>query len=250
MHFLLRKLSHFISLDEEEKRCLTSAIGSAVELPRGTEISREQSQPAQATIILSGVACRYKMTRDGKRQIIAFQIPGDISDAHSYLLPFATHALGTLSRCYVAYIPHRELVRVCERLPRLGLALWRNTLIDAAMYQVWLLNIGHRDAISRVSHLICELVMRYQAVGLLRSGNAIEMPITQLEIGDATGLSAVHVNRTLSELRSRNIISKGPHTLAVLDWDKLREIGGFDGCYLNLSGSLAYTPATESCRVA
>jgi CRP-like cAMP-binding protein len=183
-------------------------------------------------LILDGFAFRYKMLPGGKRQILSFHIPGDIPDLQSLHLEVMDHSLGTLMETKVAFIPH-DVVRAFIRAhPRIGDIFWRDTLIDAAVFREWVTNVGRREAYGRIAHICCELFVRIRAVGL-NNGESYAMPITQAELADATGLSTVHVNRTMQELRGNGLISTKGGSVIIKDWDGLREAGEFDPTYLH-----------------
>src|SRR5262249_10813129 len=151
-------------------------------------------------------------------------IPGDICDLRSLLLRRMDHSVVALSRCRVAVIPHHKLFKILEIHPRLAFAFWCDTLLDAAIYRQWLTNIGRRSAYIRIAHLLCEVWCRLDAVGLTREGS-YELPVTQADIGDAMGLSVVHVNRTLQQLRAHGLISFRSNVVRVLDWERLQAAG-------------------------
>ncbi len=119
------------------------------------------------------------------------------------------------------------------RRGQLQAALWRETLIDASIFREWMISIGRRDAFARLSHLLCELLVRMRAVELAQD-HSCKLPITQSEFGDALGLSTVHINRTLQEIRKAKLITLKGDTLKVLDWDGLQKAGEFDPAYLHL----------------
>ena len=143
------------------------------------------------------------------------------------------HSLSSLSACKVMFIPHETVCDLVRQCPRIGDVFWRDTLIDAAVFREWIMNLGRREAYGRMAHLLCEFYVRLRAVGLT-NGDACELPFTQAELADATGLSAVHVNRTLQELRGEGLITLRAGSLTVLDWDRLQEAGEFDPAYLHL----------------
>jgi len=174
-----------------------------------------------------------QVTAEGKRQITAFHIPGDIPDLQSLHLEVLDTSLGTLSRCKVGFIQHEALQELCDRHPRIANAMWRETLIDAAIFRDWTANIGRREAYGRIAHILCELIVRLEAVGLTQDHTA-QIPITQNEFADATGLSSVHVNRVLQALRADGLIVLRGNTLQVPDWEKLKKAGDFDPTYLHL----------------
>jgi CRP-like cAMP-binding protein len=143
------------------------------------------------------------------------------------------HSIGSITPCKVGFIKHENLRALCRQFPRIADAFWRNTLIDAAVFREWMASIGRREAYNRIAHLICELLVRMRAVGLAED-HVLELPITQGEIADALGLSNVHVNRVLTELRGDRLIEIKGRRLQVLDWNRLMAVGEFDPGYLHL----------------
>jgi CRP-like cAMP-binding protein len=197
---------------------------------------KEGDRPLDCCLIVQGFVARYKLLGEGQRQIFSFHIPGDIPDIQSLHLEVMDHSLGALTPCRVAYIPHQSLNELILRHPNLGSAFWRDTLIDAAVFREWLAGVGRRTAYQRIAHLICELYVRLQAVGLAEEWS-FELPITQVEMADALGLSSVHVNRVLQDLRREGlIVSRSPVT-AIADWERLQVAGDFDPGYLHLRPS-------------
>jgi CRP-like cAMP-binding protein len=194
---------------------------------------REGDRPSECCLILEGFAYRYKLTEEGKRQIFSFHIPGDIPDLQSLHIDVMDHSLSSLTTCKAMFISHESVRNLMQGCPRISDAFWRDTLIDAAVFREWILNLGRREAYERMAHLLCELYVRLKAVGLT-NGDACDMPFTQAELADATGLSTVHVNRTLQELRGDGLITLRAGSLSVLDWNRLREAGEFDPTYLHL----------------
>jgi CRP-like cAMP-binding protein len=204
-----------------------------MDLGADQDIVREGDRPTRSCLLLEGFACTYKVTGDGKRQIQSFHIPGDIPDLQSLHLRVLDNSVGTISRCKVGFIQHEVLQALCERYPRIGSAFWRETLIDGAVFREWLTSIGRREAYARVAHLLCEMVVRMRAVGLAKEYSC-DLPMTQAEFGDALGLSTVHINRVLQELRGDGLIVFKGSTLTVPDWEKLKKAGDFDSTYLHL----------------
>jgi CRP-like cAMP-binding protein len=145
------------------------------------------------------------------------------------------HSLTTLKPSKLAFIPHESLKRLMHRCPRVADVLWRDTLIDAAVFREWMIGIGRRSAESRIAHVLCEVLVRMRAVGL-SNGDACELPVTQAELGDALGLSTVHVNRSLQELRGNGLITLRGSMLRVDNWEGLKKAGEFDPAYLHLDG--------------
>ena len=232
-HPLVRKLESITDLTPEERQALLDLPMRVQPIGADQDIVREGDRPSRCCLVLQGFVCRYKMTLPGKRQIMAFHIAGDIPDLQSLHLATLDHSLGTITPCEVGFIHHedlRDLIRCC---PRIGDLLWRDTLIDAAIFREWVVGLGRREAYGRIAHLFCEMMVKLRAVGLA-DGNTCDLPITQTELGDALGLSTVHVNRVLQELRGNDLISLRSGTLTVLDWDGLRQAGEFDPTYLHL----------------
>src|SRR5262245_31165838 len=193
---LVRKLEQLTPLSEGEKELLRAAPTRVRNVSVRQDIVSDGSRPTDISLISKGFACRYKLLGDGRRQILSFLIPGDICDLRGFLLRRMDHGVSALSPCQIAVIPHQKLFDIVEKHPRLALALWSTTMLDAAIYRQWLTNVGRLSAYARIAHLLCEVRTRLQAVGLT-TDISCELPVTQTDIGDAMGLSTVHVNRTL-----------------------------------------------------
>ena len=235
MNRLTRKLENFAALSDDDKRLLDDVVSAPYEIPENTDIIREGDAPDNVHLILEGFACRYKLTSDGKRQIMAYLVLGDFCDLHVFILKAMDHGIATLSPCRVVDIPRDRILEMTER-PALARALWWATLVDEAVLREWLVNIGQREAPERLAHLLCELLLRLRAIGLAES-DSYELPITQAELADTMGLSTVHVNRSLQKLRSENLITLKNKYLVILDPDRLKEFGGFNPNYLHLPES-------------
>ena len=230
---LIRKLENVFRLTDEEKAADANLPIQVADIRADQDIVREGDRPSRCCLVLEGFTCTYKVTGQGKRQIMAFHIPGDIPDLQSLHLKVLDNSLGTITRCRVGFIQHEALRDLCQRQGRITSAFWRETLIDAAVFREWMVSIGRREALARVAHLFCEVLLRMRAVGLTQ-GDTCDWPITQAEIGDALGLSTVHVNRTLQELRAAGLIRLEDRTLTVLNWEELKRVGDFDPTYLHL----------------
>jgi CRP-like cAMP-binding protein len=229
---LIRRLDSIAALDEAEKQALVELPMQVAEIKSNQDIVRERSRPSASFLMLRGIACSYKVTGEGKRQILAFHIPGDMPDLQSLHLTVLDCSIGTITPCTVGFVQHQALQALCDRFPRIAHAFWRQTLIDAAMHREWIVNTGRRPAYERMAHLLCEAVVRLRAVGLA-DRDGCDLPITQSEFGDALGLSTVHVNRVLQELRGAGLIVLKGSILSVLDWDGLKAAGDFDPAYLH-----------------
>jgi len=186
------------------------------------------------TVLLQGFAYRQKILSDGSRQIISFHIPGEFLDVQNCLLEVADHNVQALTRCLVAVVSKELLLQVMSDRPAVRQAIWLDSLLDASVFREWVVNVGRRDARQRIAHLLCELALRLKAAGL-GEGPLFDFPLTQEQIADATGLTAVHTNRTLQALRRAGLINLTASKLTILDWDALAEAGDFSERYLHHS---------------
>lgn len=230
---LITKLETIADLTSEEKDALRGLPYRTRTFDENTDLVRQGDKPPECCLLLEGFVCRYKLLGEGRRQIVSFHIAGDIPDLQSLLLKTMDHSLGSLTPVRVAFIPHAALNELTRAFPGITTAFWRDTLIDAAVFREWLAGVGRRSAHTRIAHLICEIYMRMKAVGLA-DGPAFELPITQAEFADALGLSPVHVNRVLQDLRKDGLIASRGRFLSIEDWDGLRRGGEFDPDYLHL----------------
>lgn len=232
---LFMKLERYEPMSVQEKTFLSGAIARILDYLPGQDIVEEGSQPEQSTIIVSGFAGRFKILPEGTRQILAFHIPGDFCDLHSFLLARMDHGIEALSKCQVAKLPHEAIAAIMKRFPRLTRTLWWDTAIDAAIHREWMISMGRRSAYEQIAHLLCEMHLRLRFVGLVQD-NSFDLPINQEALGDAFGLSAVHVNRMLQALRRANLISTAGRRITIPDLDALKEAAGFDPIYLEAKG--------------
>ena len=230
---LIRKLESIFTLSNDERKALQNLPMQVVVIKEGQDIVRAGDSPSRSCLLLSGFACVYKLTGTGKRQIVGFSIAGDIPDLHTLHLEVLDNGVSTLTPCRVGFITHEALHDLCTRFPRITAALWRETLIDAAVFQEWVMNVGQRDAYTRMAHLLCELMVRMRAVGLA-DDHACDLPITQAEFADAIGVTTVHVNRVLQEMRADGLIELSGDGLTIPDWEKLKQAGDFTPTYLHL----------------
>jgi CRP-like cAMP-binding protein len=235
MHLFAKKLVADGFLRQEDAEYLISLCSPPRIVPAGVNFFPYEHHAGHATIILSGVACRFKMIEDGRRQIVALLFPGDITGLGDAIVQPPSSFLGALRTCAISQLQYTDRQRIRTEFPQIDVALWAETISEVAIAEEWLFNIGQRDALERVAHLLCELIFRHSRVGLVGEPIELKMPLTQTELADVTGLSLVHVNRTLNELRAKKIIGTQPHVLAVMDWDRLKSISGFDPRYLQLS---------------
>jgi CRP-like cAMP-binding protein len=230
---LRQRIEKTVQLSAEEVDAILALPLTVRDVRAGQEIVREGDHPSQACLVLEGVSYRFKIVGEGTRQIFSYHIPGDMPDLQSLYLERMDHSLSTLTKGKVAFIPHHALHRIIQVYPRIGGYLWRETLVDGSIFREWMSNIGRRSALSRIAHVICELFVRYQAIGGVDE-MTLPFPVTQNVLSDAQGLSVVHVNRVMKELKRDKLIRVERRKLTILDWDGLVSVGDFDPEYLHL----------------
>jgi CRP-like cAMP-binding protein len=208
--------------------CRRSRLVSA-----GQSIINEGQVPSDVHLVLEGLACRYKLMPNGERSIVGFLIPGDFCDLHVAILGRMDHGIAAIADSRIVEIPYETIADLTDNHPRINRALWWATLVDEATLRAWLANSGHRQANRQMAHLFCELLARMKAVGLEVDGS-FRLPITQDDLGDALGISTVHVNRILKALRGKGLIIFDGKSLTVPDMDRLEAYAGFDVSYLHL----------------
>jgi len=191
----------------------------------------DEAVPKDALIVLEGFACRYKQRRTGARQIIAYLLPGDLCDVDVPSSGRMDHAVGTLSACRVARVPHQALAELTARHPNIARALHLTKLAEAATAREWIVNLGCRSGIERMAHLFCELMARLELVGLVQDSSC-PLPLTQVDLGESLGLSNVHVNRTLQDLRGQGLVEFKGRRLTLLKPQRVRDIAEFSPAYL------------------
>lgn len=186
------------------------------------------------SFLLSGFAFRQKLTAEGGRQIVSIHVAGDFIDLQHLFLNRADHNVQALTKLETIDIERAALQDLVLRRPAIGTALWTDALVDASIYREWVLNVGRRDARQRIAHLLCEFTLRMNVAGLLATDGGCELPMTQEQLGDATGLTSVHVNRTLKSLDADGLIRRDKRHVAITDWDGMRATGDFSALYLHL----------------
>ena len=231
---LIAKLARGADLDDEDRATLTSVIRYPRKAPAREDLIREGDAPSNVHLVLEGFACRYTLLPNGRRQITAILIPGDLCDLHIAILGTVDHRIATLTPCTMAAIPSRTIEELTTSHPRITRALWWCMLVDEAILREWLVNIGQRPAIQRAAHLLCELLVRLQAVGHA-TGDSYAFPLTQHEFGEALGLSVVHINRVVQKLRDDGLIILKAGVLTVPDPERLKAFADFYPNYLHLT---------------
>jgi CRP-like cAMP-binding protein len=228
-HFLERRRRQ--DLNDDERLALESVLGKPVTLPKRTPVTRRGESVTRSTFLISGFMCRYLDASDGHRQIVSIDTPGDFVDLHGYPLQRLDHDIATLSECQVAYASHDRITTIVEAFPHLGRLLWFSTLVHAAMHREWIFRLGRLDAIGRVAHLLCETFTRLKAVERT-DDRSFDWPLTQQDMGEACGLTSVHVNRTLRTLRELDLADVSDRRVTIFDFAQLAKIGEFAPDYL------------------
>jgi CRP-like cAMP-binding protein len=230
---LITKLTRSNRLDADDIEAIRRLPMRVNELGPKQKIVADGTRPAECCLLGEGFAVRSKMTPSGERQILSLHIPGEIPDLQSLHLHVMDHDLVTLTSCTLGFISHDNIRQLSRKQPNLADAFWRETLIDAAIFREWLVNLGRRPALPRLAHLLVELYRRLEAIGRA-SGGEFELPVTQEQLAECLGLSAVHLNRVLQGLRRKGVqkANRQSHQLIVLGF--LEQLSGFDPTYLHL----------------
>jgi CRP-like cAMP-binding protein len=230
---LVRKLSRHVALQPDDCAALLALPYTLRMLDHSTYLLREGDPPQYCSVLTSGFAYRQKLSGEGARQIVSLHIPGEALDLQSLYLDVADHNIQTLTRAEVALVPRPAMRELIEARPAIARAAMIEILVEASISREWTLNIGRRDAQTRLAHLLCEVAVRLDAQGL-SGGEGYELPMTQEQLGDALGLTAVHVNRTLKALETRGLIARNRRHVGIPHWTALRDVGDFTGRYLHL----------------
>jgi CRP-like cAMP-binding protein len=232
---LVQKLRYWNELSSADEQAILALPHRTKIIERHGYVVRERDQTAHSCLMLSGFTMRHKIVGDGARQIVAIHMKGDMVDLQNSFLRFADHSVQTLTETEVALIPRQEVKRLAFDRPAIGMAMWFDTLVDASIFREWIANIGRRDARARVAHLLCEFSLRLKVAGLGKATD-YELPMTQEQIADTVGLTAVHVNRTVKLLEGEGLITRrNSRSVTIGDWKKLAQAGDFDSMYLHLN---------------
>ncbi|RYF04160.1 MAG: Crp/Fnr family transcriptional regulator [Oxalobacteraceae bacterium] len=230
---LVMKLEHAGGLEEADRAALQELSAVTRPIEARYDLSCEGDRPEIVHLVMEGRAFRYKLTPNGERQILGLLLPGDFCDFHVAILARRDHSVGTLTPCRIAEIPRTTILDITAKLPSVARAFWWATLVDESILRQWLTSMGKRDALERVAHLFCELLIRLQAVGLA-TANGYDLRLTQAELSDVAGLSTVHTNRVLQELRKQKLIVFKHSHMEIPDVLRLKNFCGFDPNYLHL----------------
>ena len=228
---LIAKLRCYDQIGEPEARALAGLVEGEARYPRGTVFIRAGERLTRSTLLLDGFVVRYKDLADGRRQTLELSVPGDFVDLHSFTLKRIDHDIAALSECRVAFAAHERIAEVTAKFPHLTRVLWLATTVDAAIHRERILSLGARTAVERLAHLVCETWLRLRAVGLAER-DAVALPLTQADLAELLGLSMVHTNRTIRELRERGAATLRRGEVRIDDWEALARLGQFDAGYL------------------
>jgi CRP-like cAMP-binding protein len=230
---MLQKFELRVPLTDADRQALLDLPFAPRQFDPGQFLIREGNSATHSALIVSGLAYRHKSTVDGDRQILSFHVPGDFIDLEGSLLSVADHNVQALTRCELALVPTGAVRQLMTGHPLLAQAMWVDTLIDASVFREWIVNVGQRDARGRIAHILCEFACRLRLAGM--SGpDGYELPVTQEHLADATGLTTVHVSRTLMTLEREGLVLRQKRFIAIPDWDKLKQAAGFNDLYLHL----------------
>ncbi len=230
---LVLKLRARDKLSDREADVLRSAIAEIQQFPAGRTLVAAGTPVSLSTLLIEGMIARYKDLSDGQRQIMELHVAGDFVDLHGFLLKRLDHNVGALTPVRVAYVPHDRLAQITAEEPHLSRLLWLSTLMDSAIQREHILSMGRRPALARVGHLLCELYTRLKLIGHADE-SGFSLPLTQLDLADATGLTAIHVNRMLRQLREQGILTFRGGRVEIQDWLRLSRMSDFDPAYLYL----------------
>jgi CRP-like cAMP-binding protein len=232
---LIRRLRANTRLSDEDAAAIKALPVDVRQLAADTHIVREGECPSRCCLVLNGFVCRSKVAESGKRQILSFHIPGDIPDLQSLFLKVMDHDLITMSKATLGFVDHSALSALIEQRPAVARAFWRETLIDAAIFREWIVNVAVRPAPARMAHLLAEMRERLAAVGLV-GDHEFEFPVTQSELAEALGISTVHVNRVLQGFRADGVLDVQKNMVKLIDLERVLIEGGFDAAYLHQNG--------------
>lgn len=228
--FLMRLQQHSV-LSLAEQQAIMRLKSETKQFGHGRDFVHPGDRTEHATLVAEGNVGRFDLMRDGARQITAIYIPGDMCDLHSVAAPITGWGLTSLTISTILQVSHSDLEEVARAYPNLAMAFWRDTVLDASILAKWIANVGRRDARARVAHLLCELGIRMERSGLGRRDDYV-FALTQEHIGDAMGLTSVHVNRTLMNLKKSGAVSVSGRRVSIADWDELAAIADFSPTFL------------------
>jgi CRP-like cAMP-binding protein len=231
---LTRRLEEYTALTDVDRDQLARLCAQSSRTVQARhDLIREGDVPRSVFVILDGWACHYRTLETGRRQIVDFAIPGDLCDLNLFILDRMDHSIGAITRLKVAEVQREVLRGVVTHFPNITTALWWVELVSKSIHREWIVNVGQRSASERIAHLFCEMFLRLESVGLTH-GFSCDFPLTQNDIAETTGLTSVHVNRTIQELRREGLIVLERHRLTIPDMLALQGAGLFNPDYLHI----------------
>jgi CRP-like cAMP-binding protein len=231
---MVRKLEYRGNFSAEDRAALLALPHHVKRFEAHHYIVRERDEATHSCLMVAGFSVRQKVVAGGLRQIVAIHMKGEMVDLQNSLLGKADHSVQMLTNGEVAMIPRKEIVRIAFERPAIGKAMWIDTLVDGSISREWTANVGRRDARTRIAHLLCEFGLRLKHAGLAEEQN-FTLPMSQEQIGDSTGLTSVHVNRTIKSLEADGLIDRiSPRAVMIGDWKRLADAGDFDSSYLHM----------------
>ena len=231
---MVRKLDYWGGLTAEDCAAIRALPHRVKMLERCDYVIREGDRAEYSCVLLSGYAIRQKIVGSGQRQIMAIHMKGELIDLQNSLLLIADHSLQMLTAGQIAMVPREEILKIAAERPAVGKAMWMDTLVDGSIFREWITNVGRRDARTRLAHLFCEFSLRLKHAGLGDQAR-YELPMTQEQLADSTGLTSVHVNRTMKSLEANGLIQRASaRSIVIADWRKLADAGDFQSGYLHL----------------
>jgi CRP-like cAMP-binding protein len=230
---MLRKLEYSGPLSASDREAVLALPHTLKTIEPQGYIVREGDKATHSCLLRDGYVYRHKIVADGARQIFSIHMVGDMVDLQNSLLETADHNVQALTRSEVAFIPREAMMAIAFERPAIGMAMWFDTLVDGSIFREWIANVGRRNARTRLAHLLCEFSLRLEAAGLGKH-DEYTLPMTQEQLADCTGLTAVHVNRTLRGLDSDGVINRTSRSVTVEDWKRLAAVGDFRSNYLHM----------------
>lgn len=225
------RLGALSNLNEADRGEILALPHTLRDVKANEYIVREGGKAEASCLLRTGFASRHRVVANGGRQIVSIHMAGDMVSLQNSYAKTADHSVQALTHAEIALIPGKAIVALAAARPMIAIAMWLDALVDGAIFREWIVNVGRRDARARTAHVLCEFALRQERAGLGRRGN-YALPLTQEQLGDALGLTAVHVNRTLKALEKAGLISRDRRTVTIVDWEALRKAGDFNPSYL------------------
>lgn len=228
----VEKLRSYAPLCEDDMARLSTATARPRRLDPKHDLIREGDRPGPVFVVLEGWACRYKILPNGTRQVLAYLMPGDCCDLHIGLLSEMDHSIQTITAASVVAIDREDMDTILDDCPRVARAMYISQLVDEGTMRAWITSMGRRASIERVAHLMCELYLRARNIGITE-GETFALPLSQLLLADSLGMTPVHLNRVIKELRGRGVMELKRGSVVLKDLPRLVNIAGFDDNYLH-----------------